>query len=62
LKNLKACSENQFSRFEESLRTITKVFTHKQNQLLAKKMIPIEFQTAQPKKCWAQGFSVFDTE
>jgi hypothetical protein len=37
LKNLNLRSENPFAYFEESLRTITKVFTHKLNQSQAKK-------------------------
>jgi hypothetical protein len=36
LKNLNAHSENPFANFKESSRTITKVFMHKWNQLLAK--------------------------
>jgi hypothetical protein len=34
LKNLNASSENPFAHFEESLGTITNVFTHERNQLL----------------------------
>jgi hypothetical protein len=49
LTNLNVRSENPFAHFEESSRTITKIFMHKLSQLLAKK-IPIGFQTAQPKK------------
>jgi hypothetical protein len=62
LKNLNARSENPIACFDESWRTITKVFTHKRNQLLAEKKTLIQFQTAQPKKHCAQGFSAFDTE
>jgi hypothetical protein len=51
LRNLNARSENPFAHFEESLRTITTGFMHKQNQALAKKIIPMGFQSARPKKC-----------
>jgi peptidoglycan/xylan/chitin deacetylase (PgdA/CDA1 family) len=58
LKNLNASSENQLAHyFDNSLDTITKVFTHKQNQLLAEKnKIPTGFQTAQPKTLSASIF------
>jgi hypothetical protein len=64
LKNLNARSENPIACFDESWRTITKVFTHKRNQLLAKKKKNpdrISNRTTKKKRC-AQGFSAFDTE
>jgi hypothetical protein len=47
---MRALAENPLAHFEESSGTITKVFTHKWNQLLAKTRSSIEFQTTQKIK------------
>jgi hypothetical protein len=62
-----ARSENAFVRnfgHFAFVRTNTEMIVHKQSHRIApdqKKKIPIWFQTAQTKKCYAQGFSAFDT-